>query len=391
MPLQDRISTILNSAETHAARSVNSGHVLANWLIGREIIIEEQEGKERATYGEKVIPKLAKRLKELKIKGYASTNLWSCRQFYQDYPHLLNSNLPSSLVTQFHLTSILHAPSGELDSGKKQIAHAPSGESDKALIPNDLQIPHTPCDPFKPGHFTPNLSWTHYRTLLKVSSSEARSFYEIESIRNAWSARELERQINSLLYQRLAKSTDKGGLLKLADEGHQPQSPAHIFKDPLIIEFLGLPESEKLMESDLESALLADLQSFLLELGNGFAFIARQQRLTLEGDHFYVDLVFYHTILKCYILIDLKVGKLAHEDIGQLQLYVNYYDRERCASDDNPTLGLILATDKNDTMVKYTLSEDQQSIFASRYQLHLPSEELLAAEIQQELRNLQSE
>ena len=145
------------------------------------------------------------------------------------------------------------------------------------------------------------------------------------------------------------------------------------------------------MESDLESALLADLQSFLLELGNGFAFIARQQRLTLEGDHFYVDLVFYHTILKCYILIDLKVGKLAHEDIGQLQLYVNYYDRERCASDDNPTLGLILATDKNDTMVKYTLSEDQQSIFASRYQLHLPSEELLAAEIQQELRNLQSE
>ena len=395
MPLQDRISTILNSAETHAARSVNSGHVLANWLIGREIIIEEQEGKERATYGEKVIPKLAKRLKELKIKGYSAANLWLCRQFHLSYSNFIQGSINQTLLSQFQpfftASEILDAPRRESLNKATPILDAPRGESRKPLITNDLQTIHTPCDPFKPGHFTPNLSWTHYRTLMKVSSSEARSFYEIESIRNAWSARELERQINSLLYQRLAKSTDKEGLLKLANEGHQPQSPAHIFKDPLIIEFLGLPESEKLMESDLESALLADLQSFLLELGNGFAFIARQQRLTLEGDHFYVDLVFYHTILKCYILIDLKVGKHAHEDIGQLQLYVNYYDRERCASDDNPTLGLILATDKNDTMVKYTLSEDQQSIFASRYQLHLPSEELLAAEIQQELRNLQSE
>lgn len=371
--LHDRVSGILSSAETHAARSVNSAQVLANWLIGREIVVEEQEGHERATYGEKLIPKLAAQLRNQGIKALSATNLRLCRQFHLEFPNFLGGQISHTLRDQFGPALSIH--------------HAPSDEFHNKLRTNDLEIHHALRREFNPAHFTPDLSWTHYRTLLKVSTPEARSFYTIEALKNSWSARELDRQINSLLFERLAKSSDKKGLLKLANEGHQPSSPGHIFKDPFIIEFLGLPESEKLVESDLENALLADLQQFLLELGNGFAFLARQQRLTLDGDHFYIDLVFYHTILKCYVLVDLKVGKLTHEDLGQLQLYVNYYDRERRAPDDNPTLGLILATDKNDTMVKYTLAEGQTSIFTSRYQLHLPSEEQLAAKLERELRN----
>jgi predicted nuclease of restriction endonuclease-like (RecB) superfamily len=221
---------------------------------------------------------------------------------------------------------------------------------------------------------------------MRVDRPEARAFYEIETLKNNWSGRELERQINSLLFERLAKSTDKQGLLQLATQGQIIQKPGDIFKDPVVIEFLGLPESPRLVESDLETALIENLQTFLLELEKGFAFIKRQERITLDGDHFYIDLVFYHTILKCYILIDLKVGKLTHGDLGQLQLYVNYYDQERCNPDDNPTLGLILCSDKNDAVVKYTLGPEQQNkIFASRYKLYLPTE----AELCQELFQLQ--
>ena len=189
------------------------------------------------------------------------------------------------------------------------------------------------------GQLHPNLSWTHYRTLLRVDKPEARSFYEIEAIRTSWSARELERQINSLLFERLALSKDEEGLMELATKGQEVQVPADVFKDPVIMEFLDLPESPKLVETALEEALIGNLQAFLLEMGKGFAFVARQQRLTLDGDHFYIDLVFYHTILKCYVVIDLKTGKLTHQDLGQLQLYVNYYDRECRTEGDNPTLG----------------------------------------------------
>jgi predicted nuclease of restriction endonuclease-like (RecB) superfamily len=224
-----------------------------------------------------------------------------------------------------------------------------------------------------------------------VDNSGARAFYEIEAIKNNWSAREMERQMASLLYERLAMSRDKKGLMRLALKGHEVQKPADVFKDPVVIEFLGLPESPKLVESRLERALIDNLQSFLLELGKGFAFVARQERLTLDGDHFYIDLVFYHTVLKCYVVIDLKTGKLTHQDLGQLQLYVNYYDRERRTEGDNPTLGLILCADKNDAVVRYTLSPDQQkAIFASRYKLHVPSEAELKAEISRELRLLKS-
>lgn len=377
-PLLKRIDDILGSARQHAARSVNSAQVVANWLVGREIVVEQQEGRERAVYGEMVIPELAKRLRNKRIKGYGATNLKLCRQFHLEYPKLLDGSIGHALRDQF----------GTLAHLSPRIGHAPRDESaEKGETPGSdrLQAPH---QGFTPGLLSPDLSWTHYRTLLRIKVPEARRFYEIETLRHSWSARELERQINSLLFERLAKSRDQEGIMRLANEGLRPMHPDEIFKDPVVIEFLGLPESERLVESDLEAALTANLQSFLLELGAGFAFLARQQRLTLDGDHFYIDPVFYHTVLKCYVLIDLKVGKLTHKDLGQLQLYVNYYDRERRASDDNPTLGLLLATDKNDAMVRYTLAEDQQSIFASRYQLHLPTEAALAAELQREIRHL---
>lgn len=224
-----------------------------------------------------------------------------------------------------------------------------------------------------------------------MDKADIRAFYEIEALKNHWSARELERQINSLLYERLALSKDKKGLMKLATKGHEIQNPVDIFKDPVIMEFLGLPESPRLVETRLEKRLIDNLQAFLLELGKGFAFIARQERLTLDGDHFYIDLVFYHTILKCYVIIDLKTGKLTHQDLGQLQLYVNYFDRERRAAGDGPTLGLILCADKNEAVVRYTLGPEQEKkIFASRYKLHLPTVAELKAELRREVRQLTS-
>lgn len=271
----------------------------------------------------------------------------------------------------------------------EEIGHA---VRDQSLSASDLAGLSNPNPSWQPGQLHPNLSWTHYRTLMRVEQPEARAFYEIEALKNNWSARELERQINSFLFERLAKSLDKEGLMQLATQGQIIQQPTDVFKDPVVIEFLGLPESPRLTESDLETALIGNLQAFLLELGKGFAFVNRQERITLDGDHFYIDLVFYHTILKCYILIDLKVGKLTHGDLGQLQLYVNYYDQERCAEDDNPTLGLILCSDKNDAVVKYTLGPEQHhKIFASRYKLHLPTEAELKAELRREVSQLQTD
>ncbi|MBH0177471.1 MAG: DUF1016 domain-containing protein [Nitrospira sp.] len=360
--LYHRIREILDSARAGAARSVNTAQVCANWLIGREIVEEEQQGKKRARYGEALLKDVSLRLSSDVGKGWSVRNLEYCRMFYLEYPLLLggrNSNAARS-------NSALLLP------------------ADDRPMSNAVRTTS-----WQPGRLHPNLSWTHYRTLLRVDNVDARAFYEIEAIRNTWSARELERQINSLLYERLALSKDKKGLMKLATKGHVVQQPADVFKDPVVMEFLGLPESPRLVESQLEEGLINNLQTFLLELGKGFAFIARQERLTLDGDHFYIDLVFYHTVLKCYVLIDLKTGKLMHQDLGQLQLYVNYYDRERCTAGDGPTLGLILCADKNDAVVRYTLGPDQeQKIFASRYKLHLPTEAELKAELRREVRQL---
>jgi len=228
------------------------------------------------------------------------------------------------------------------------------------------------------------LSWTHYRLLLRVDKPEARAFYEAEAVNARWSTRELERQIHSLLFDRLALSRDREGVLALAEKGHEIQQPSDLIKDPYVLEFTGLPESERYLESDLEQALIDKLREFLLELGKGFAFMARQQRITLDGQHYWIDLVFYNRLTRSFVLIDLKVGALTHQDLGQMQMYVNYYQREITAADENPPIGIVLCADKNEAVVRYTLPEDNQQIFASRYKLYLPTESELAAELQRE-------
>ncbi len=371
-PIYDRIRQILDSARSNVARSVNTTQVIANWLIGREIVEEEQRGRDRAKYGSHLLADLSGRLQKEFGNGYSVDNLELFRQFYREYSGLI-SEAPRRALVEPLISDALPRKSGADTEGAGWPVN-PSATTERR---------------WRPGQLHPNLSWTHYRTLLRVDKAEGRAFYEIEAIKNNWSARELERQIDSLLYERLALSKDKKGLMRLAVKGHEAQKPADVFKDPVVMEFLGLPESPRLVETDLEQALIGNLQAFLLEMGRGFAFVARQERLTLDGDHFYIDLVFYHTVLKCYVIIDLKTGKLTHQDLGQLQLYVNYYDRERRTRGDNPTLGLILCADKNDAAVRYTLAADQKkTIFASRYKLHLPSEAELRAELRREVKTL---
>jgi predicted nuclease of restriction endonuclease-like (RecB) superfamily len=370
--LYGRVRQILESARTSAARSVNTAQVVGNWMVGREIVEEEQQGQERAGYAEGLVAVLSERLRGDYGAGYSAQNLWYMRQFYLAYPGLVDAR------------KILHAVRGELTESRQERQNRTGSR-----VGEILHAVRGELEGWAPGRLHPGLSWTHYRTLLRVDRKPARAFYEIEAARHAWSARELERQINSLLFERLAKSRDKKGLMKLTSEGHIVSMPVDVFKDPVVIEFLGLPESPRLVESALEQALIDNLQTFLLELGRGFAFVSRQERITLDGDHFYIDLVFYHTILKCFVLIDLKVGKLVHGDLGQMQFYVNFFDRERRSEGDNPTLGLILSSNKNDAVVRYTLGEQQaRKIFTSRYQLHLPTAEELENEIRREVRLL---
>jgi predicted nuclease of restriction endonuclease-like (RecB) superfamily len=334
-----RIIERVHSARQQIARTVDTEIVKSHWITGKEIVEEELQGKKRATYGTQLLKMMAERLTRELGRGYTETNLRYMKQFY---------------VTYQDVTKIHHAVSDEFN-GKSVDIH---------------------------------LSWTHYRLLIKVDRKEARGFYEKEAVENRWSSRELERQIGSLLFDRLAKSRDKKGLMRLAKKGQEIQSPEDAIKDPVVLEFLNLPESHRLVESKLEEALINNLQHFLLEMGKGFAFVGRQQRLTLDNDHFYADLVMYHTILKCFVIIDLKTKPLSHADLGQMQLYVNYYDQECRSEGDNPTIGLILCTQKNDAMVRYTLGEKGKQIFASKYQFHLPTEAELEAEIKRELKEI---
>lgn len=379
--LAERIRRIWETARTHAVRTVNTSHVCANWLIGQQIVEAEQAGARRATYGEQLLERLSTRLAKEFGSGFSAAGLRYMRLFYLGYPGLL---------------PIHHAVRDESPPGRKgrrgsRIRHAVRDES-SALAERTRQALQRPIReasaPWKPGGLHPGLSWTHYRTLLKVERREARDFYEIETVANGWSARQLERQVDSLLFERLSKSRDRKGLLALAKRGQLVSRPADAIKDPYVLEFLDLPASNRLVESELEAALISQLQSFLLELGSGFAFVARQARLTLDGDHFFADLVFYHTKLKCYVVIDLKVRKLSHADLGQMQLYVNYYDREVAGPGDNPTIGLILCTEKNAAVVRYVLGSAHERIFASRYKLHLPSEAELRHELRRELAEL---
>ena len=357
--LYGRIRDILQAARANIVRTVNTTQVVANWLIGREIVEAEQKGQQRADYGAQLLAGLSARLTQDFGRGWSVDNLEAFRQFYLFYPRLI-----SETVSRQSKGAVISET-----LSRKSMLQAPAA--------------------WQPGELHPGLSWSHYRALLRVGRQQARDFYEIEASKNAWSVRELSRQAASLLFDRLAKSRDKAGLMALATRGQEVSEPIDALRDPVVMEFLGLPESHRLVESQLERALIDNLQHFLLELGKGFAFVARQERITVDGDHFYIDLVFYHAVLKCYVLIDLKVGKLTHADLGQIQFYVNYYDRERRTEGDNPTLGLILCSDKNDAVVRYTLGEQQErNIFASRYQLYLPTVDELERELVRERRQI---
>ncbi len=336
--LYNRISNHIDSSRHNIQRSINHEMIKAYWLIGQEIVEEEQKGKERATYGNELLKSLSLRLQQQYNRGFSVDTLELARKFYIIYQQIGSSRNSEPAVR-------------------------------KSIMPD----------------FNPNLSWTHYIRLIRITNPEARKFYEIETISNNWSKRELSRQIESLLYERISKRSTKKKAVELATKGHEIITPEDAIKDPLILEFLGLPEEYLTNETKLESALISNLQKFLLELGKGFSFVARQRRLSLQGDHFYADLVFYHVILKCYIILEIKTKPLKHEDLGQMLLYVNYFDKEVKDDNDNPTIGLVLCTEKNDTMVKYTLGEKAKQIFASKYQFHLPTEAELEEELKREI------
>lgn len=382
--LSERIAAIWSAAQAHAARTVSVGHVCGYWLTGREIVEDEQQGESRAAYGKQVLAGISERLAEMGAKHWSFRNLAHARAFFLGYPELLDAKKVNAVRSQLGFVA---------RGSKVNAVRSKSAKTRPDDVPIALRAALVPKagSGWKPGMLHANLSWSHYRALIRVKRRDARDFYEIEAIKNGWSGRQLERQIVSLLFERLAKSRDKAGVLVLANQGLIPERPVDVIKDPYVLEFLELPASHRLVESSLEAALISQMQAFLLELGSGFAFIGRQKRLTLDGDHFYPDLVFYHVVLKCYVIIDLKVGKLNHADLGQMQLYVHYYDREVAGPGDQPTLGLILCTDKNDAVVRYILPESNQQIFASRYQLHLPSEAQLREEMQREIEILAAE
>lgn len=297
------IKGIIQQARTNAVRSVDFCRVQMYWTLGKRIFEEEQDGKERADYGAYLLKNLSKELVPEFGSGFSYRQLAFCRQFYKTYP------IVNALRSQFN--------------------------------------------------------WTQYRLLIQIDNPDKREYYELEAMNNCWTARELERQINSGLYERLLLSNDKEAVLAVARRERIPETPLEIIKDPMVLEFLGLKKEAAYYEKDLEQALITHLQDFLLELGNGFSFVARQKRLLLEDDEFFADLIFYNRLLRCFVVIELKTRKITHEDIGQLQMYVNYYDREEKLPEENPTIGILLCADKNNMVVRYSLPENNTTILPS--------------------------
>ncbi len=317
--LLDDARRIIESSRANAVRSVDFCRVMMYWNLGRRIFEEEQQGKERADYGAYLVQDLARTLEVEYGSGFGKRQLEQSRQFYRSYP-----------------------------------------------IANALRS---------------QLNWTQYRLLIQIDNNDKREYYELESVNNGWTARETERQINSQLYERLLLSNDKETLLVTARKQKAVEKPTEIIKDPMVLEFLGLERKPVYYESDLETALIEHLQQFLLELGNGFSFVARQKRLLIEDDEYFADIVFYNRLLRCFVVIELKTRKITHEDLGQLQMYVNYFDRNEKLPDENSTIGILLCTAKNDTVVKMSLPENNSTILASKYELYLPSKEALQEEL----------
>lgn len=319
--LIDSIGITIESARQKAIQAVNNELLKANWEIGKYIVEYEQHGNEKAEYGSSLLTNLSKDLKSRFGKGFSKSNIYLMRQFYLKY----------------------------------QIFQSVTGK----------------------------LTWTHYAELLGVSDDFARGFYEKQAVNDNWSVRELKRQISSSLFERLALSQDKSGVLKLSEKGLIISQPKDIVKDPYILEFLQISEEYRMTESKLEQKIIDNLQTFLLELGKGFSFVGRQYRITLDNDHYYVDLVFYHRILKCFVLIDLKTKHVKHQDIGQMNMYLNYFKSEENTEGDNPPIGIVLGADKNDILVEYAIGGISNNIFVSKYQIYLPDRKILEQKVKE--------
>ena len=342
--LYHTIRTVLAEARTRVCRTINTAIVEAYWQTGYLIVENEQKGKKRAAYGKAVMKELSKRLTNEFGKGYSVQNLRYMRQFYFLFPK--------------H-----HSMSGKSDSENHNVADSKNRHSLRG-----------------------ELCWTHYRHLLRVDSPEAREWYMNEAADLNWSTRALDRQINSLYYERLLVSPDKNAVKTEAEEKTKKLviKPEHLIKDPYVLEFLNLNPDIKYLEKDIEQGLIDKLQAFLLELGKGFSFVARQQRISTESSEFYIDLVFYNYILKCFVLIDLKTTRLSHQDIGQMDMYVRLYEDKIKLENDNPTIGIILCTETEETVVKYSVLNENKHLFASKYMLYLPTEQELIDEIERE-------
>jgi predicted nuclease of restriction endonuclease-like (RecB) superfamily len=349
--LFSQVVELLQNARQQVLRTVNSTMVCTYFEIGRMIVEDEQNGKDRAKYGKQLLKGLSEQLTNEFGKGFSIDNLENMRKFYLAYSI-------SESVTRILQIQKSQSLTGELNT---KISQSLTGVSENQKAQSLISF-------FK-------LTWTHYVFLMRIDDVNERRFYEIESEKYNWSVRELKRQYDSALYTRLALSRDKSGILKLSEKGQIIEKPKDIIKDPYILEFLGLPELHQYSESELEEEIINKLEHFLLELGHGFTFVARQNRITFDDKHFRIDLVFYNRILKCFVLIDLKIGELKHQDLGQMQMYVNYYDREMRLEDENKTIGIVLCQSKSDLVVEYTLPENNEQIFASKYKTILPSRE----------------
>ena len=338
------IKQLIENAKIQITRNVNTTITITYYEIGRMIVEHEQNGKYRADYAKKILIQLSEQITREFGKGYSPTNLEYIRKFYKIY----SNRIPQSVV------------------GKSQ-------KQERKAIPQSV------IEEFK----TPfALSWTHYIQLLKIENDDERNFYEIEASLGNWSVRELQRQFNSSLYERLALSKDKESIKDLSCKGQIIEKPTDALKHHTVLEFLDLREDERYSESDLENAIINKIEHFMLELGKGFLFEGRQKRFTFDGDNFFVDLVLYNRLLKCYVLIDLKIGRLTHQNIGQMQMYVNYYDRKLKLSEENSTIGIILCKEENKTVVEFTLPENNKTIFAKQYKLYLPSKEQLRKQLE---------
>lgn len=340
--LLEVIAQVHAEAQRHAVQAVNLGLTLRNWAIGYYIVEYEQHGSDRANYGEKLLPQLAADLRRRVGKGFTRRNLEYVRLFYQRYP------IAKSLISQFGLD--LSAP---------------------------VSVPHEPLDWQDDAYFARlfrELPWTNFIELSRIDDPLKRAFYEVETLKNHWSVRELKRQMGSLLYERVGLSLDKQGVLDLARQGEIVTTPAELVRDPYVFEFLGLKPEQRYTESDLETALLDNLQNFLLEMGRGFCFVARQRRVTFENEHYYLDLLLYHRRLRCLVAIDLILGAFQHEYAGAMNFYLNYLKAEEQEEGERPPIGILLCSDKNETHVEYALGGLTNQVFVSRYLLHLPAQ-----------------